>query len=258
MDTSSISQHFASFFYFDFVRTPEQLRQAQHLRYEVYCREFKFEQEEDCPGELEQDEYDAYALHGLAFHHASSEAAGCLRLVTLSPDQPDLLLPLEKYCGDSLYPDSELHPTRIPLETSCEVSRLAVHPYFRRRRGEAQTRLGAPDLHFEEPSDLERRTFPLLSVSLICAAPAMALLIGRPNLFIMIEGWLATLLRRMGMPLVQIGNTTNYHGQRTAFFIRAEEIVAGFKGETRHLYDFVETLLRESAARQGLNDRSKS
>ena len=74
----------------------------------------------------------------------------------------------------------------------------------------------------------------------------------------MIEGWLATLLRRMGMPLVQIGNTTNYHGQRTAFFIRAEEIVAGFKGETRHLYDFVETLLRESAARQGLNDRSKS
>lgn len=258
MSTTSISEHFTSFFYFDFVRTLEQLRQAQHLRYEVYCREFKFEQEEDCPGELEQDEYDAHALHGLAFHRATGEAAGCLRLVTVSPDRPDLLLPLEKYCGDSLYPDSELHPTRIPRETSCEVSRLAVHPYFRRRRGESETRLGAPDMQFEEPSDLERRTFSLLSVSLICAAPAMALLIGRPNLFIMIEGWLATLLRRMGMPLVQIGKTTDYHGQRTAFFIRAEEIVAGFKGETRHLYDLVEALLRERAARQGLNEESES
>lgn len=250
----SLSDHFATYFELDFARTPEQLEMVQRLRYEVYCREFKFEREEDCPGGLEQDEFDANAIHCLAWHRASGQPASCVRVVVPPLDNPMAPLPLERYCGQSLHRDIELHPARTPRATICEISRLAAHPYFRRRRGESQTRIGAVDLSRIEHSEQEMRTFPLVSVAMICASPAVALLLGRPHMFIMIEKWLAVLLRRLGIPLQQIGEPTDYHGERTAYYIRAEDIVAGFKDDTQHLYELVHASLAENISRRGLGN----
>lgn len=46
-------------------RTPEQVRAAQRLRYEVYCLEKRWVDPDNCPGGLEIDAYDADAVHFL-------------------------------------------------------------------------------------------------------------------------------------------------------------------------------------------------
>ncbi|MCG5497652.1 PEP-CTERM/exosortase system-associated acyltransferase [Ectothiorhodospira variabilis] len=253
--------HFFKYFKLDFARTPDQLRAVQRARYDVYVREFGFENPADCPDGLERDSFDPQSLHCMAVYlgdnrakqHADGDTvAGCVRVVLPTLKDPDGLMPLETYCQESLEPDNPKHPQRTARDSLCEISRLAAHPEFRRRPREDETRIGALPDKIELPSEEEMRTYPLVSMAMICASPAVALLVGRPNMFIMVETWLARLLKRMGIPLEQIGEPTDYHGTRTAYYIRAEGIVEGFNQDMRQLYDRVEATLRNNLARDDL------
>ncbi|MCG5512185.1 PEP-CTERM/exosortase system-associated acyltransferase [Ectothiorhodospira shaposhnikovii] len=253
--------HFFKYFRLDFARTPEQLRAVQRARYDVYVKEFGFENPDDCPDGLERDSFDVQSLHCMAVYQGDNKekrpadeevVAGCVRVVLPTLKDPDGMMPLERYCQASLDPANPRHPRRTPRDTLCEISRLAAHPEFRRRPREAETRIGALPDKLDLPSEEEMRTYPLVSMAMICASPAIALLVGRPNMFIMVEHWLAKLLKRLGIPLEQIGEPTDYHGTRTAFYIRAEGIVEGFNADMRQLYDRVEASLRANLAQDDL------
>ncbi len=93
--------------------TPEQIRMAQALRYEVYCLEKGWIEPSSCDGGLETDEYDELAVHFLVLDDETETALGTSRLL-LGSCQP---LPAERFL------DLEalgLHPAQ-----ACEVSRLA-------------------------------------------------------------------------------------------------------------------------------------
>jgi len=247
MNTLSMDSHFQNYFDVLFANTPELLEQVHRIRYDVYCQEFHYEREEDCPGGMERDEYDDHSLQILVAHKASRIGAGCVRMVRPPPDSPDFLLPMEHHCGHTLN-HPERHPQRIPRNHLAEISRLAVHTSFRRRLGESESPLGA--LHALDQQ--ERRTFPMVSLALFAGATALLALSQRPHMFVMMEPRLARRLQSLGFPFVQVGESLDYHGLRAAYHVTIDECLESWGETMLQVYDFIYSALQERAVRQGL------
>lgn len=197
---------------------------ARHLRYEVYCREFGFEREEDCPGQRESDAWDGRSLHCLLLHHASGRDAGTVRLVLADPAEPAAPLPFVAHCGASLHADHPAHPARFAPGLCCEVSRLAVGTAFRRRPGEAESPIGQIDgLDISAP---ELRTYPLISLALFVAATRLVSACGCAHAYAIMEPRLARRLGSAGLVFERIGDDIEYHGRRAAFHIHIDTALA--------------------------------
>lgn len=242
MEREPITRAFHRYFDISELQGQEALEAAFRLRYEVYCREFQFEREEDCPGQMETDTYDEQAWHCLLEHAPSATPAGCVRVVHVDADDPLAVLPMEHHCRESLH-DTAWRPDRLEREQICEVSRLAVHGLFRRRPGEAATPLGG--IHALNLSPDQIRIFPILAVSLFIAATVVCVRQRKQHAFAMMEPALARILRRTGLEFTQIGETMHYHGYRAAFYIDADEARASLlrSPALAELYSHVETML---------------
>jgi N-acyl amino acid synthase of PEP-CTERM/exosortase system len=250
MNEIPLSTHFQNYFQVRLAYTLELIERAQRIRYDVYCQEFHYEQEESCPGGLEKDDYDQYAIHCLVVHSASDTPAGCVRLVRTPPHDPGLPLPLEKFCGHSLTHPT-LHPARLPRREIAEVSRLAVHTTFRRRQGESESPVGR--LSGIEVTAGERRTFPLISIALFAAGTALTVLTRQKGAFVMVEPRLARRLQDTGLPFIQVGELLDYHGPRAAYYSTVEGALENMKGEMRALYDFVYASLKADVDQAGID-----
>jgi N-acyl amino acid synthase of PEP-CTERM/exosortase system len=251
-DFKELMEGFPLYFEIVIANTPELMKKTHQLRYEVFCQEFHFERDEDCPGGLEEDEYDAQALHCLILHRSSELPAGCVRLIHTRQDDPHAPLPIERYCGDCLYP-GPTHPTQLPRKSLCEISRLAVSRHFRRRQGESASPVGATQ-SLQLSSELEIRTFPLISMALFLAVLSMAPLSGRRDSLSVMEPWLARQLRIMGFSFQQIGEIIDYHGARAPFHYSAEQAMAD-KAQHRilqQLFEVVDPLIQAEARRTGI------
>ncbi|WP_245781594.1 GNAT family N-acyltransferase [Halomonas saccharevitans] len=114
--------------------TPEQKERAFALRHAVFHEELHYEIGEKTSSPLEKDTHDQNSILCLLQHKSSNIDAGCLRVVIIdrSNNHPQKRLPLEEYSGHSLE-GSEFHPEKFPKSLICEVSRLAVHPLFRKK-----------------------------------------------------------------------------------------------------------------------------
>ena len=99
--------------------TPEQIREAQSLRYEVYCLEKAWVGQEACEGGIESDASDAFATHFLAYDDGT--VVGTVRLLLGWRES----LPGARYL--------DLAGLGITPEETVEVSRLAT-----RRHGRSQ------------------------------------------------------------------------------------------------------------------------
>ncbi len=219
MENDSVVSAFKRYFELS-KRVGQDLEDIQHLRYQVYCKEFGFEREEDCPGHKEVDEYDTQAWHCLLEHKPSGMAAGCVRVVHVDTHDPIGQLPMERHCVDSFF-DSDWRPDRLDRDSICEVSRLAVHGMFRRRNGEAATPIG--DIEALKLSPDQIRVFPILAVSLFVAATLLCVHYRKQHAFAMMEPALARILRHTGLEFTQVGEVVHYHGKRAAFYIDSGE-----------------------------------
>ncbi|HRY14311.1 MAG: PEP-CTERM/exosortase system-associated acyltransferase [Candidatus Competibacteraceae bacterium] len=251
-DFKELMEGFPLYFEIVIANTPELMKKAHQLRYEVFCQEFHFEREEDCPGGLEQDEYDDQALHCLILHRRSEFPAGCVRLIHTRQDDPHAPLPIERYCGACLYP-GPTHPAQLPRAGLCEISRLAVSGHFRRRQGESVSPTGAAQ-SLQISSELEVRTFPLISMALFLAILSVAPLSGRRDSLSVMEPWLARQLRIMGFSFQQIGELTEYHGARAPFHYSAERAMAdkAQRPILQQMFEVVDPLIEAEARRTGL------
>jgi N-acyl amino acid synthase of PEP-CTERM/exosortase system len=242
MDKQSRWAGLSKQFRYEHVRTRDQLECALRIRYEVYCREFGFERPEDCPGQMESDEYDAISHHCLIRHIGSSHVAGCVRVIPADAGRhgPLSALPIERFCASSLQ-DETLHPARLPRNEVCEISRLAVPALFRRRPDERRTPVGNSDARFLAPAD--RRTLPLIGVSMFVAAAAMVRLAGRRHMFAMMEPKLARLLGQCGVSFQQVGDVMDYHGLRAPFHLDLWDAEREADDSLRPLYALILTQL---------------
>ncbi len=228
----------------------ERRQELYRLRYDVYCQEFGFEREADCPGRMEWDAFDEHAWHGLIRHVSTGKAAGSARIIEKQASGEDDL-PLLAYCKDSLYPAWRRHLEQLERpDTICEVSRLAVHTDFRRRPGEDTPygKFGAAPF----PED-HVRTFPLLTAALFAAAIYLVFdALDKRAAYMMMEPRLQRMLRRFGLRAEQVGDPIEYHGQRAAYRIGREQAMAAISGSQilDRLYHLAAEQLQEPVTEQ--------
>lgn len=229
----SLAEAFLNYFDVDLVSSERQRDQVGRLRYRVYCEEFGFESAAAFPDKRETDEFDAHSLHCLMTHRRSKRPAGCARLVCASDDHA---LPLEIHCLDKVYVEYR-DSLMAERDRVCEISRLAVDASFRKRPGEDHTRLGEFDAM--DCSHLEQRTFSLVGLASYLAALALADLSGRDQIYAMMEDNLPRLLRRAGILVQQAGDSMEYHGQRSAYFITSELALQNMREDLHGIYDAI-------------------
>jgi N-acyl-L-homoserine lactone synthetase len=111
---STIDRHF----FVGFARTPDSVREVQHLRHQVFRTERGI-----LPGRpnsaIETDEYDARSRHVVLRNREDGQVVGTARLVANPRGAAQRDLPMLRYCS----PDLLRH---LPLRTTGEVSRFAL------------------------------------------------------------------------------------------------------------------------------------
>jgi len=223
-----LAAHFERFFQILPVHDEAARAEVFRLRYQVYCEELGYEDPAAFPDGQERDDFDARSVFALLYHRQTGRAAACVRLVL---DQPGQGFPFEHACGGRLDP-ARLDLRMLERSRSGEISRLAVHRDFRRRRGEWQTPEATGDP--EDQSGGQRR-YPLLPMSLFLAAAALAMNRGLSQVFVMMEPRLARLLMSCGIHFEQVGEVIEYHGQRGPFRITHAALEGGLPAEARQL-----------------------
>jgi N-acyl amino acid synthase of PEP-CTERM/exosortase system len=231
---------FSRYFALRVARTQTELERLQHLRWEVYCREFHYEREEDCPDEREVDVFDVSAIHVYAEHRLSGELAGTVRIVCADALRDGL--PLEQaYSAHA----QALDLGEIPRSHLIEISRLAVSAKFRRRSGEVLSPIGLNVLMDPDELSIMERSLPLLPLALYLSVAAIVDVRGVHEAFgyAMMQSRLVRLLKRFGIQFQQAGPEIEYHGKRAAYRITLDEVVGGLDAPMRSLYDtLVETI----------------
>ncbi|MEN8128587.1 MAG: PEP-CTERM/exosortase system-associated acyltransferase [Pseudomonadota bacterium] len=164
MDRVKIIDSYKQYFNVTYAMTREQRMHAFRIRYQVYCREFQYEREENFPDQLERDEYDDQSLHCLLIHKPSKSVAGCVRLIRPSLKGKTSLLPFE-YCCQEAVDKQKMDISMLERGSFGEVSRLAVLPAFRRRKSDEKSPISMPS--HQKLIASGRDTFPLISIILM-------------------------------------------------------------------------------------------
>ena len=181
---------------------PALMAQFFALRYQIYCEECQFLPTSHYPNKQESDEYDAHAVHFGAFN-LKGEIAGYVRLVR--PDAKQLF-PFQIHCPN-LMPGITLS---APADAA-EVSRLMVHPNYRRRRGDqlsgVNTNPEAPPLTQEM-----RNNSPQILLSLYRQIFNFSRFNHINYWYAAMEQDLARVLNHLDFHFEQIGLKANYFG----------------------------------------------
>ena len=229
-------QHFDRFFEFVPVHDAAARADVFRLRYAVYCEELHYEDPAAFPDGQESDRYDGRAVFALLRQREGSRPVACVRLILADADG-DQPFPFEAVCRGRLDP-AQLDLARLDRGHSGEISRLAIHQDFRRRRGEWQTPEAAGDADaLDNGTTGGQRRYPLLPMSLFLAAAALAMNRGLTQVFVMMEPRLARLLGSCGIRFTQVGEVIDYHGQRGPFRITHDALIDGLPQEGRALLD---------------------
>lgn len=225
-------EHFDRYFEVLPVRDAAARDEVFRLRHAVYCEELGYEDPAAFPDGLERDAYDDDAVFALLRQRDGGRAMACVRLI-LDVDGRGRPFPFEQVCAGRL-DLSRFDPAAFIRHTAGEISRLAIHRDFRRRRGEWQN----PEATGEPEDQIGgQRRYPLLPMSLFLAAAALAINRGLTQVLVMMEPRLARLLASCGIEFEQIGDVIDYHGRRGPFRITHPSLLAGLPPEGRDLLD---------------------
>jgi N-acyl amino acid synthase of PEP-CTERM/exosortase system len=242
-DNKNLTNRFHEYFNVELATTQEQKEKVYHIRYRVYCDEFKFLDADDYTNEMEIDEYDDFSTSCLITHKSSGFPAACVRIVPAISARGDHPLPYEKLGPDIL--DQEFFSDfDEPRDSLCEISRLAVDGAFRRRSGELATRFGEIDAL--DITHVEKRTFGLIAVATFLASAAAADLTNQASAFAMMEPFLPKLMKRSGIQFQRAGKDTDYHGLRAPYFIRMESFLDTMHSDLRDFYSSVYECVHDS------------
>jgi N-acyl amino acid synthase of PEP-CTERM/exosortase system len=235
-DDPDIKSHYQKFFYTVKATTPEQLKQAYHIRYEVYYDEYKWPEPQPDDNHLESDIWDRFSVHALLFHKPSNQPIGYIRVIPLETSVTHTL-PLEEHYADALAfqnaPISHLRQGRAG-----EVSRMAILPSFRRR---------ASDKNYSYETDSNNhiggseKRFPINYMPMSLTFTAIILLMQEQLDYgaALMEPRLARLLIRFGVDLKQIGEPMDYYGLRAPYLIFPETTYQNLSAGYKELFDMI-------------------
>lgn len=227
-DAKGIAEHFTEFLQPEVATTAQLRDEVFRIRHNVYCEELAFEDVR--PEGKEEDEFDNQSIFSMIKHKPSDVYTSCVRIVKSNSD--DELLPIEKYCLDSIQ-NKELHPSNFARSEIAEISRLAVKSDFRRRKADKFKGSAVGAISETTYSETELRCFPFIAIGLYMAAATLAIETGVKHVFVMMEPRLARSMKFVGIKFIQLGDAIDYHGIRAPYYINAsifmKHLSPGFK-----------------------------
>jgi N-acyl amino acid synthase of PEP-CTERM/exosortase system len=197
--------------------TPDTIRAAQAIRYQVYCLERKFENAAEHGNGIECDGFDAAAIHSLVLHRPTSDAIGTARLIL--PRHTIGGMPIQQL----LYQSGLRAEDHFPLRATAEVSRFAISNEFRRRCSEA---LPIADAHRKGETC---GVLPCLGLmqELLRQSVAQRL----THWAAVMEPKLLRMLAAMGIHFTPVGPMVTYHGLRQPSYCRISEMLKRMRQE---------------------------
>jgi N-acyl amino acid synthase of PEP-CTERM/exosortase system len=213
--------------------TPELQSQAYQIRHRVYCEELAFEPVR--PDRCERDAYDTRADHILIRSLKANRFVACARVVRVDPADPSSQLPLERSCATAI-DRTIIDPERLDRARIGEISRLAIVPEFRQRRGEKNTAVAVSEADFGSV-DLPR--FPYIQVALYYGTIALAKRLGIETIFILTEPRLAGHFAKLGARPHPIGAPIEHRGQRIPSVMTVTETEENLPRSVRPLYELL-------------------
>ena len=242
MESFSLAENFDKYFELKVADTQELKDESYKIRHMVYGEELGWEPTNESG--METDECDPYSHPILLVHKRTQAYAGTCRLVVPPPNEPELKLPFELHCADTIRKDV-IDPDVLPRGTFGEISRLSVPNSFRRRLDEKNkpfiiSEMSTGDIFSEE----ERRNFPNIAIGLYLGIIAMVNMCNHSHMFVVVEPRLKKRLGRLGLNFEQCGDELDYHGIRALFVLDQKSFVSNLNKEIRELYDLLEGQLR--------------
>ncbi len=216
--------------------------EAFRVRHDVYCKDLKFESEQT--NELETDEYDAQSLHLLIRNVTTDEFIGCTRIVLPNQDNPKLLLPFEKICGD-LINQSIFESFELTRNNIAEVSRLAVISRYRRRKSD---QIKSPlSISEEDYGSANQPRFPYIPIGLFMGTIELAQLNGIDYIFMLTERRLADHFKKLGANLQFIGEPVEHRGKRLPSILDINETIKEMRFIFRALFKTIKADIKKNS-----------
>lgn len=200
-DTIDFAPYFSSRQVF-FESDPSLMDRIFELRYQIYCQERQYLPAINYPDKRESDEYDATSVHFAAFN-LKEELVGYVRLVRPIAPQP---FPFQIHCPN-LMPGVRLN---TPAD-AVEVSRLMVHPNYRRRRGDTLSGINTLTDAPEAAHDLRNKS-PQILLSLYRLIYNYSRVNHINYWYAAMEQDLVRVLNQLDFQFEQIGLKANYFG----------------------------------------------
>lgn len=233
-DQFNLGQGFSRYFRIDAALDDALKDDVYRVRHSVYCEDLQFEPERSDGREV--DAYDAHSVHCLLRTSAAPcQPIGCARIVLADPQAPEAPLPFEQTCA-ALLDRSIVDPARLPRGRIAEISRLAVHRSYRRRKGEDRNAVHVSESDY---SAGDRPRFPFVPTSLLLGAVALAECSGIETVFVLTEPRLAAHFAKLGVEVRQIGRPVEHRGLRIPSVMHVEEIIRNMRAILHPLWHVV-------------------
>lgn len=221
------NHHFRTFT----ARTPEQVREAQKVRYQVYCVENSLE-DQNAEG-IETDCFDSHSVHSLLVYRAANSALGTVRLILPLPDETTDSFPMQRVLKGSTAGEFR----RLPLYSAAEVSRFSISRQFRRDSN-------------EDEAEFISVSGPLMRLGLIQSLVRMSFEYGITHWCAMMEPTLLRMLAAMAIRFRPIGPLVEFHGLRQPCYCSLTDILESVRQERPAFWSVLTNggALRKSAA----------
>ena len=191
-------------------QTPNEVREAQALRHQVFCLERKlFDVVQDVT--LDQDSFDQDARHVVVRRLSDREIIATSRVVRSRLTDDGIALPMHKYCCPTLFHD-------LPMQSVGEISRFAIS-----KQARGPDTLSGPAVRL------------LLLRGILQASQAMNL----THWCALMEPSLIRLLSATGLQFTPLGPMVEAYGQRQPCVARIDQAVSRGRTSHPHFYEAV-------------------
>jgi len=211
----SLLQRFNAHFYTVTANTPAQIREAQRVRYHVYCVENPLEPPN--PEEIETDCFDAHSAHSLLVYRAAAKALGTVRLILPLPGETTHSFPMQDVLGAAAAHEFR----KLPLHSAAEVSRFSISRQFRRTAEGTE----------EAQADFISVSGPLMRLGLIQSLVRMSFEYGISHWCAMMEPTLLRMLAAMAIRFRAVGPLVEFHGLRQPCYCNLADILEAVRRE---------------------------
>jgi len=211
----SLLMRFNAYFRTFTANSPEQIREAQKIRYQVYCVENALENPN--PEEVETDCFDSHSVHSLLIYRAAGKALGTVRLIMPLPDETEHSFPMQQVLAASAMREFR----KLPLHSAAEVSRFSISRQLRR----------VAEGSNEQQAEFVSVSGPLMRLGLIQSLVRMSFEYGITHWCALMEPTLLRMLAAMAIRFRPVGPIVEFHGLRQPCYCNLGDILQAVRRE---------------------------